>query len=116
MAIPYSSIKSAADKQGMNSYDSSRLMGFGSLHTFWKVEQPQLRPALFTALLVSVVEILKELPLTLILRPFNFETLSTIAYQYAKNEMIKDASIYSLTIISISICPIILFIKSKNKK
>lgn len=114
MATSYSPIKSATDKLGMSSYESSRLLGYGSLKSFWKVELPVLQPAILTALLVGVVEILKELPLTLILRPFNYETLSTIAYQYAKNEMVKDASIYSLSIVAISILPIIFFVKSKK--
>jgi iron(III) transport system permease protein len=116
MATAYTPIKSATDKLGMNSYDTSRLLGFGNLRTFWKVELPIIQPAILTAMLVAVVEILKELPLTLILRPFNYETLSTIAYQYAKNEMVKDASIYSLSIVAISILPIIFFVKSKKEQ
>ncbi|PKL80129.1 MAG: hypothetical protein CVV25_05270 [Ignavibacteriae bacterium HGW-Ignavibacteriae-4] len=116
MATAYSPIKSTTDKQGMNSYDTSRLLGNGNFKTFWKVELPIIQPAILTAMLVAVVEILKELPLTLILRPFNYETLSTIAYQYAKNEMVKDASIYSLSIVAISILPIIFFVKSKKEQ
>lgn len=116
MATAYSPIKSATDKLGMNSYETSRLLGLGNLQAIWKVELPVLQPAILTAMLVAVVEILKELPLTLILRPFNYETLSTIAYQYAKNEMVKDASIYSLSIVAISILPIIFFVKSKKEK
>lgn len=115
MATAYAPIKSATDKLGMSSYETSRLMGFGNLKSFLKVEFPILQPAILTGLLVAVVEILKELPLTLILRPFNYETLSTIAYQYAKNEMVKDASIYSLSIVAISILPIIVFMKSKKE-
>lgn len=116
MATAYSPIRAATDKLGMNSYETSKLLGYGNLRTFWKAELPLLQPAILTALLVSMVEIMKELPLTLILRPFNYETLSTIAYQYAKNEMVKDASIYSLSIVAISILPIIFFVKSKKKK
>lgn len=116
MATAYSPIKSATDKLGMNSYETSRLLGLGNLSSFWKVELPVLQPAILTAMLLAIVEILKELPLTLILRPFNYETLSTIAYQYAKNEMVKDASIYSLSIVAISILPIIFFVKSKKEQ
>ena len=114
MATAFSPIKSATEKLGMTSYESSNLLGYGNVKTFFKVELPVLQPAILTGLLVAVVEILKELPLTLILRPFNYETLSTIAYQYAKNEMVKDASIYSLSIVAISILPIIIFMKSKK--
>jgi iron(III) transport system permease protein len=116
MATAYAPIKSATDKLGMNSYETSRLLGLGNIKTFLKVELPVIQPAILTAMLVAIVEILKELPLTLILRPFNYETLSTIAYQYAKNEMVKDASIYSLSIVAISILPIIFFVKSKKEQ
>lgn len=115
MATAYAPIKSATDKLGMSSYETSKLMGYGNIKSFLKVEFPILQPAILTGLLVAIVEILKELPLTLILRPFNYETLSTIAYQYAKNEMVKDASIYSLSIVAISIIPIIVFMKSKKE-
>lgn len=114
MATAYTPIKSATDKLGMNSYESSRLLGFGSIKSFFKVEYPILQPAILTALLLAVVEILKELPLTLVLRPFNFETISSIAYHYAINELVKEASIYSLSIVAISLIPIIFFVKSKK--
>jgi iron(III) transport system permease protein len=116
LATAYTPIKSATDKLGLNPYESSRLMGYGTIKSFFKADLPILRPAILTALLLTVVEILKELPLTLILRPFNFSTVSTLAYRYAKNEMVKDASIYSLSIIAISVLPIILFVKLKKQK
>lgn len=114
MATAYTPIKSATEKLGMSSFESSRLLGYGNIKSFLKIEYPILQPAILTALLLSVVEILKELPLTLVLRPFNFETVSSIAYHYAINEMVKEASIYSLSIVVISLLPIIVFVKSKK--
>ncbi len=115
MATGYSPIKSISDKNGTNSYESAKLMGYSDFKTFTKVEWNAIKPAMLTGLLVTFVEVLKELPLTLILRPFDYDTVATIAYQYAKNEMVKEASIYSLTIVIISMLPIFLLVKSKNK-
>lgn len=115
MATGYSPIKSLSDKNGTNSYESAKLMGYSDFNTFRKVEWNIIQPAVLTGLLVTFVEVLKELPLTLILRPFDYDTVATIAYQYAKNEMVKEASLYSLTIVIISMIPIFLLVKSKKK-
>lgn len=115
MATGYAPIKSISDKNGTNSYESAKLMGYSDFKTFTKVEWSSIQPALLTGLLVTFVEVLKELPLTLILRPFDYDTVATIAYQYAKNEMVKEASLYSLTIVLISMLPIFLLVKSKKK-
>lgn len=115
MATGYSPIKSLSDKNGTNSYESAKLMGYSDFATFKKIEWHTIQPAILTGLLVTFVEVLKELPLTLILRPFDYDTIATIAYQYAKNEMVKEASLYSLTIVIISMIPIFLLVKSKKK-
>ena len=62
------------------------------------------------------VDILKELPLTLILRPFNFDTLATKAYQYANDEMIHEAAVSSMIIIIISAISIYFFNKALDKE
>ena len=60
-----------------------------------------IKPALLSGFLLVLIEILKELPLTLILRPFNFDTLASKSFEYASDEMIHEASISSLIIIII---------------
>jgi len=67
-----------------------------------------MKGALISGFLLTFVEICKELPLALLLRPFNFETLATKTYQYANDEQIHEASISSLLIIAISIISVIL--------
>ena len=70
------------------------------------VHMPMLRPALITASVLVFVDTMKELPATLILRPFNFETLATQVYNYASVGQIEDAAIPALMIVTIGILPV----------
>ena len=102
MAIGFNSIESGFNKIGMKYYEASIMLGKSGLETFLKVDVPLLRPALLSAAILTFVDVLKELPLTLILRPFNYDTLATKVFVYAGDEMIHEGSIYALMIIGIS--------------
>jgi len=67
-----------------------------------------LAPSLFAAALLVFVDVMKELPATLVLRPFNFDTLAVIAYQFAADERLGEAAIPSLTIVAVGVLPVIL--------
>ena len=64
--------------------------------------------------MIIFVDIIKELPVTLLLRPFNFETLATYVYQYAKEEMLEQCALAALLIIIIGIIPVIVLNKTIN--
>ena len=64
--------------------------------------------------LIVFVDIFKELPVTLLLRPFNFETLATFVYQYAKEEMLEQSALAALLIILIGIIPVFVLNKTIN--
>jgi iron(III) transport system permease protein len=99
----------AAFKKFSNTMDeASHSLGAGSLKTLWKINLPLVRSALLSGGILVFVDILKELPLTLILRPFNFHTLATKAYELASDEMVAESATPSLIIILIGILPIIL--------
>lgn len=102
MAIGYNSIESGFNKMGIKYYEASRMLGKTSISTFFKVDLPLLRASLLSACILTFVDVLKELPLTLILRPFNYDTLATKVFVYAGDEMIHEASVYALIIIFIS--------------
>ena len=72
--------------------------------------------ALVIAFIVTFIDLLKELPITLILRPFNFDTLATQTYEFAVEEMLKASSIYSLMIIVIGSVLLILLKYITNKQ
>lgn len=86
---------------------AARNLGRSELGAAWKVELPVARGAIFTALLVIFVDILKELPATLILRPFNFDTLAVIANNYAQDERLGQAGAPSLMILFIALPAVI---------
>jgi iron(III) transport system permease protein len=109
MATGYNSVEVGFEKIGTKFTEASRMLGLGVTKTFFKIDLPLIRGALFSGFILTFVEICKELPLALLLRPFNFETLATKTYQYAKDERIHEASISSLMIIAISILSVLVF-------
>lgn len=99
--IAYSPIDSNFEKLGKAYHEASRSVGKSFFITFLKIDIPMIKPAIISAFIFAFIEIIKELPLTLILRPFNFDTLATKVFEYANDEMIHEASVASLAIISI---------------
>ena len=86
----------------------ARASGMRPRHALVRVGLPSLRPALIGAAMLLAVDILKELPLTMILRPFNLETLATRVFRLAGNEMIAEAALPALLIVAIGLVPVIL--------
>ena len=101
LAVGKSPIKSSLEKQPESYDDTAKTLGLGPFKILQKIHFPVNRLALITAFIVTFVDLLKELPITLILRPFNFDTLATQTYEFAKEEMLVDSSVYSLSIILI---------------
>lgn len=114
MAIGFNNIEAGFSKIGVSFYEASKVLGKGELETFFKIDLPMLKISIFSAAILTFVDIIKELPLTLILRPFNFDTLATKVFAYAGDEMIHEASIYSLLIILTSIFALIILSKMRE--
>ncbi|MEM6822624.1 MAG: iron ABC transporter permease, partial [Verrucomicrobiota bacterium] len=81
-----------------------------------KIHVPILRNSLCAAVALVLIDILKELPATLILRPFNFDTLATKTYELASEEQLPEASIYALSIVAAGLIPIYLLVRSMQLK
>ncbi len=109
LAIGYNSVESGFDKIGNKYTEASRMLGMNMTKTFFKVDVRMLRAPLISGFLLAFIEIIKELPLTLILRPFNFGTLSTNAFKYASDEQIHEAALSSLIIVLISAAAVFIF-------
>jgi iron(III) transport system permease protein len=116
LAIGYNSVESGFEKVGRSFTEASRLLGMTVTQSFFKVDIRMIKGAVFGGFILVFVDILKELPLTLILQPFNFYTLSTKAFQYANDEMVQEAAIASLLIILISSLSIYFFHKVLEKE
>ena len=116
MAVGISPLKSSFEKHP-NSYDDTGInLGLTPFRLFKKIHLPINRSAILIAFLLCFVDIMKELPITLILRPFNFDTLAVQTYQYAIEEMIPKSAVYSLTIVMIGSILLIFLKKIVNKQ
>ena len=116
LAVGKSPIKSSLDKQPKAFEDTSKVLGVSSFKALRTIHLPLNKMALVIAFIVTFIDLLKELPITLILRPFNFDTLATQTYEFAVEEMLKASSIYSLMIIVIGSLLLILLKYITNKQ
>ncbi|RLV58046.1 iron ABC transporter permease [Parashewanella curva] len=107
-AIANGSVQSAYEQIPRHQDDAARMLGASRFKVFKDINLPQLRPAVFTAFLLVFIECIKELPASLLLRPFDFETLSTYVYQYASDEQLEHAALGALLIIAVSMLPLLL--------
>jgi len=87
---------------------AARSLGHGPGATLRRVHMPMIRGSLLTAGLLVFVDVMKELPATLVLRPFNFDTLATRTYELASDERLNEASSSALAIVLVGIVPVIL--------
>ncbi len=101
-ALSSNGIKSGYLKINKSMDESSYLLGYSKFKTFTKVHIPYLKNSVFLISILIAIEIIKELPITLILRPFNFETFATTAYIYASQDLLEAAAAPSLFLILIS--------------
>ncbi len=96
--------------------ESAITMNSNRFKTFYNTDFKLLRTAIIASILVITTDLIKELTLTYTLRPFNFNTLSTITAMYAKDEMIHESSLYSLTIIAICIMCVLFLTRKEVRK
>ena len=87
---------------------AARTLGASPARSLLRVHLPIVRPSIVTAALLVFVDTMKELPLTLILRPFNFDTLATFVYQYASDELLEECALGALTIVAAGVVPVML--------
>jgi len=112
LAVGLNSVESSFEKIGINVNKASRSLNKSLLTTLFKIDLPLIKHALSAGFILVFIDILKELPATLILRPFNFETLATKTYELATIEMVQESSVYALCIVLISIVPIIFTLRN----
>ena len=105
-AVGYGSIETGLEKIPKQMDETAISLGSNSFKNLFKIHIPILQPVLIGAFIMVFVDVAKELPLTLILRPFNYETLATNAFQYAKDEMAPRSASSSLLIIFASAFPV----------
>lgn len=116
LAVAYNPIDAGFKKVGKNIDEASRSLGVSMTKTLWKIDIPLVKGTMLSGALLVFVDVLKELPLTLILRPFNYDTLATKAFEMASDEMVAESSNAALIIIATGVIPIILLSRLISKK
>ena len=107
LAVALHTVEASLAKITPNMDDAARSLGLGQGETLRRVHAPLLRGSLFTAGLLVFVDVMKELPATLVMRPFNFDTLATQAFTLASDERLAEASTASLAIVAVGLLPLI---------
>jgi iron(III) transport system permease protein len=108
LAISFNSVEASLSRIKPNLDDASRSLGHSSTSTLLRVHAPLMSRGLLTAAILVFVDVMKELPATLIIRPFNFDTLAVQVYRLASDERLAQASAPALAIIAVGIVPVIL--------
>jgi len=108
LAVAYGSVDASMAKISPHMDDAARSLGQSSLGILTRIHLPLMKSGVLTAALVVFVDCMKELPATLVLRPFNFDTLATHVYQFASDELIGEAALGSLLIVLVGLAPVIL--------
>ena len=98
-SLAFNGIKANYLKMNQSIDESSYLLGYSKFRTFRKIHFPYLKNSIFLISILIAIEIIKELPITLILRPFNFDTFATKAYAYASQDLLEAAALPSLFLI-----------------
>ena len=101
-SLAFNGIKSGYEKMNISVDESAYLLGYSKSKTFINIHIPFLRNSLLFIIILISLEIIRELPITLILRPFNFETFATTAYISASEDLLEAAAVPSLFLILIA--------------
>ena len=108
MAVALNTYESGLSTVNPNMDAVARTLGHGPAPMLRRIHVPILQPSILTALLIVFVDVMKELPATLILRPFNYDTLAVQAHRLASDERLAEAAVPSLVIGAVGLLPVAL--------
>ncbi len=114
-AVGYGAVMSGLGRLPGNMMDANLLLGHDFSAGIRRVILPLTKMSFVAGALLVFVDVMKELPMTLLLRPFNFETLPTYVYQYAKDELLEEAALPALFIIATGLVPVLLMNAALSK-
>lgn len=115
LAVSLGAVQSGLGKIKPSLDGAARSLGCSPIQVLRQIHVPLMKSSVLTALLIVFVDVLKELPATLILRPFNFNTLAVRAFELASDERLVDAAPASLLIVAVGLIPVILLSRSISK-
>jgi len=115
IAVGYGAVQAGYARIGPGMDGAARTLGQGPFSTLVRVHLPLLQPSLLAGLILVFADVLKELPVTMILQPFNFETLAVEAFRYATTERLDDAALPSLLIVLVGLLPVWLLGRQQDR-
>lgn len=115
LAISLGTIEAGFQKISLNLDGASRTLGQTALGSLKLVLLPIMRPSVAAAALLVFVDTMKELPATLLLRPFNFDSLATLVFEFASREEFEEAGLAGLTIVAFGLIPLLLLNRTVSK-
>ena len=115
-AVALQSVHSGYARLSPSLDDASRMLGVTGWGLLRQVHLPLLRRTLLAAVLLVFVDVMKELPATLVLRPFNSDTLAVVAYQLARDERLGEAALPSLALVLVGLIPVILLSRTLGRQ
>ncbi|SNY92483.1 iron(III) transport system permease protein [Cohaesibacter sp. ES.047] len=115
MAMSYGAGETGLQRVSPNLEAAARTLGRSPMRTLIEIDLPMIRPALVSGALLVFVDVMKELPATILLRPFNFDTLATLVYGQASLEAFEKGSLSALTIVAVGILPVILLSRTSTR-
>ena len=114
LSVTFNPLEANSLKTGKHLSESSYLLGSSKLKTLFRIDLPLIKNAIASSFILIFIDVLKELPLTLILKPYNLKTLAISAYGYAEDELVAEAALPSLVLILIVV--FLMFILKIDKK
>ncbi len=108
LAVALNPIEAGLARVTPSMAGAARVLGAGPTETLVRVHAPLVAGGIMTAAILVLVEVIKELPATLIMRPFNFDTLAIRTYQLASDERLAEAALPAMTIVVVGIIPVII--------
>ena len=108
LAVALQTVEAGLAQVTPHMEDAARSLGMNARETLARVHAPILRSSLVTATLLVFVDVMKELPATFVMRPFNFDTLAVQAYNFAADERLAEASTASLAIVAVGLVPLMI--------
>jgi iron(III) transport system permease protein len=111
LAVAFQTVEAGLTRVTTSMDDAARSLGLSPARTLARVHVPIMSGSIATAALLVFVDVMKELPATFAMRPFNFDTLAVEAYNLAKDERIAEAAVPSLVMVGIALLPLILLLR-----
>jgi iron(III) transport system permease protein len=116
LALAYGTLEAGLGRVTPHIEDAARTLNHGPAKALIRVNLPIIRGSILTAGLLIFVDSMKELPATLLLRPFNYDTLATYVYQFASDELLEECALGAVTIVAAGVIPVILLTRVMGRR